>query len=86
MDPYPSHHRLSNPMLINYLYSLHRIQYVNRESFNNPMTFGGKDGPLGSALGKKGTSQITDSALKDLHQVEYKSSIISNSNKSQGQQ
>ena len=46
------------------------------------MTFGGKDGPLGGAFGKKGTSQISDAALKDLHQIEFKSSVVSNSNKS----
>ena len=46
------------------------------------MTFGGKDGPLGGAYGKKGTSQIADSALKDFHQAEYKSSVVSTSNKS----
>ena len=42
--------------------------------------------PIEILISTGGNSQIIDSTLKDLHQVEYKSSIISNSNKYQGQQ
>ena len=40
---------------------------MNRESFNNPMTFGGKDGPLGLAYIKKGTASAIEPSYKESH-------------------